>query len=276
MAVLSENTCLIVSTYNWPEALELTLKSILLQSVFPGQVIVADDGSGPETHAVIQKYTAQFPKGILHVWHEDQGFRLAAIRNKAIAACDRDYIIQIDGDIILHQDFVKDHLTFAYPGHLIQGSRVMLGERISQNLLLGKQTSVSIIAVGISRRENGFRSPRLASYFLKRYKNRYPKYYARGANMAFWKKDLVGVNGYNEAFEGWGHEDSDLTLRLLNAGVEKAVLKFVAIVYHLYHPENPSKTTDERNQDILKATLKQKVTWTGNGLDKYLFPDELT
>src|SRR5690606_22490258 len=113
-------------TYNWPQALELTLLSVLKQVQMPGQIIIADDGSGPETMEVIQRYTSQFPRGLLHIWHEDRGFRLAAIRNKAIAACDRDYIIQIDGDIVLHPQFISDHLRFAEPGRLVQGSRVMV------------------------------------------------------------------------------------------------------------------------------------------------------
>lgn len=268
--MVAEDTCLIISTYNWPQALELTLKSILVQTYMPGQVIVADDGSGQETRAMVDRYAPEFPRGLLHIWHEDRGFRLAAIRNKAIAACNKPYIIQVDGDIILHPRFIEDHLAFACPGQLIQGSRVMLGKRISRQLLLKKKIHISMFSPGIKRRENGIRIPAFTRYFVARYRNRFPRYYARGANMAFWKDDLLKVNGYNEAFEGWGHEDSDLTLRLLNAGVKKAVLKFGAIVYHLYHRENPSKEKDLENQKILRETLAQKQIWCGNGLDKYL------
>ena len=270
MAMLAENTCLIVSTYNWPEALELTLKSILRQTQMPGQIIIADDGSREDTRELIDRYSSKFAQGLQHVWHADRGFRLAAIRNKAIAACQKDYIIQIDGDVILHPQFVKDHLDLSSPGRLVQGSRVMLGKRISRKMLQGKKVKISILSPGIKRRENGIRSLALARYFALRYTNRYPRYYARGANMAFWKSDLIQVNGYNEAFEGWGHEDSDLTLRLLTYGVQKAVLKFSAIVYHLYHPENPSKEKDVENQRILAETLQKQTTWTNNGLDKYL------
>lgn len=267
--MLPDNTCLIISTYNWPQALELTLLSVLKQVQMPGQIIIADDGSGPETMEVIQRYTSQFPRGLLHIWHEDRGFRLAAIRNKAIAACDRDYIIQIDGDIVLHPQFISDHLRFAEPGRLVQGSRVMVGKRLSKKLLRNREIRIRLFSGGISRRENGLRIPALARYLLNRYKNKYPVYFARGANMAFWKQDIIAVNGYNEAFEGWGHEDSDLTLRLLNSGVKKAVLKFCAIAYHLYHTENPSKDTEEQNKTILQKALHAKTTWTANGIDKY-------
>src|SRR5690606_39871012 len=97
-----------------------------------------------------------------------------------------------------------------------------------------------------------FRS--LSNYLLNRYKNKYPVYYARGANMSFWKKDIYAVNGYNESYEGWGHEDSDLTLRLMNTGVQKSVIKFAAIVYHLYHPEKKNNQQEERNKEDRKST----------------------
>jgi glycosyltransferase involved in cell wall biosynthesis len=42
-------TTLIITTYNWPVALDLTLKRVARQSVRPDEIIVADDGSGPET-----------------------------------------------------------------------------------------------------------------------------------------------------------------------------------------------------------------------------------
>lgn len=100
---------LIIATYNWPEALELSLMSALNQSQLPNEILVADDGSTEETKQLVEKYKAISKVRLLHVWQEDEGFRLAKIRNRAIAACTGDYVIQVDGDIIMHPDFVKDH-----------------------------------------------------------------------------------------------------------------------------------------------------------------------
>ena len=98
---------LILATYNWKEALELVLMSVMRQSVKPFEVIIADDGSREDTKALIDEYRKKFDIPLIHVWHEDKGFRLSEIRNKAIKQARGNYIIQIDGDTILHKDFVK-------------------------------------------------------------------------------------------------------------------------------------------------------------------------
>ncbi|MBD1420238.1 glycosyltransferase family 2 protein [Sphingobacterium chuzhouense] len=261
---------LIISTYNWPEALELTLLSVLNQTILPEEVIIADDGSTSATKDLIMRMQNLFTVPLIHIWHEDKGFRLAAIRNKAFAKASTPYIVQIDGDIILHAKFIEDHLHIAQPGFLLQGSRVMLGKMYSKSLFEKKSTYINIWSPDIKRRENGFRIPLLSRYLLKKYKNKYPIYYARGANMSFWKQDLIEVNGYNENFEGWGHEDSDLTLRLMNKGVKKMIIKFAAIAYHLFHPEKKEKSHEERNKSILAASVKEKTIWNNFGLEKYL------
>lgn len=268
------NCSLIISTYNWPEALELTLKSVLRQSILPMEVIIADDGSTLATKSLIDRYRPSFPVNLIHIWQEDRGFRLAGIRNKAFAASLGVYLIQIDGDIILHPKFIEDHLHFATPNYLLQGSRVMLGKNRSESLLTKKEIHISMLQSDIKRRENGIRFLPLANYLAPKYRNRYPVYFARGANMSFWRSDVLEVNGYNESFEGWGHEDSDLTLRLLNNGKKKMVLKFSAIAYHLYHPEHTSKEREALNIRLLEVTLKQKICWTDNGISKYLTSDE--
>lgn len=261
---------LIISTYNWPEALELTLLSIQQQTIMPSEIIIADDGSSSPTKEIIDSFNNKFSIPIIHVWHEDNGFRLATIRNKAFSRVSTDYIIQIDGDVILHKRFIEDHLLAAKKGRLLQGSRVLLGPIYSKTLLDRKSAHVNILQADIKRRENGFRSTFLSNYLLTKYKNRYPEYYARGANMSFWLTDIIAVNGYNENFEGWGHEDSDLTLRLINNGVKKSVIKFAAIVYHIYHPEQDKGDLEDKNKRLLENTRQTRVSWTSFGMDKYL------
>ncbi|MCC8153459.1 MAG: glycosyltransferase [Tannerellaceae bacterium] len=113
MNTSSIRTSLIVSTYNRPEALNLCLKSIARQKVLPNEVVIGDDGSKEETRLLIEKFQKDFPVPIKHIWHEDKGFRLAMSRNKAVANCDYEYILEIDGDLILHPLYVSDHLYFA-------------------------------------------------------------------------------------------------------------------------------------------------------------------
>lgn len=114
---------LIISTYNFPKALDICLQSVLQQSVLPDEVLIADDGSREETKKVVEKFQKQLPVPMIHVWHEDNGFRLTVIRNKAIAKASKDYIIQIDGDIILNRHFIKDHKRFARKNSFVSGSR---------------------------------------------------------------------------------------------------------------------------------------------------------
>ena len=109
------STSLIISTYNRSDALELCVKSVLRQSLLPDEIIIADDGSKEETGELIHQLATTSVVPIIHVWHEDLGFRLATIRNKAIVKATKEYIIQIDGDIVLHKDFVKKKLRYIYP-----------------------------------------------------------------------------------------------------------------------------------------------------------------
>src|SRR6056300_334152 len=97
------NTSLIITTYNWPEALELVLLSALRQSVLPNEIIIADDGSTKATERLISKIAGKSPIPIIHSWHEDKGFRLSRSRNLAIAKTSCEYIICTDGDLILHR-----------------------------------------------------------------------------------------------------------------------------------------------------------------------------
>lgn len=137
------STSLIISTYNRSDALELCVKSVLRQSLLPDEIIIADDGSKEDTRELIHQLAASSEVPIIHVWHEDLGFRLASIRNKAIAKASKEYIIQIDGDIVLHKDFVKDHVCFAKKGSFVTGSRVLIGEVLTNQMLAEKMHCIN-------------------------------------------------------------------------------------------------------------------------------------
>src|SRR5690242_8999091 len=128
---INPSVSLIISTYNWPDALELCLQSVQQQRLLPNEVIIADDGSAKETGQVIEKFQKRLLAPLHHIWQADEGFRLGMARNKAIAAASSEYLIQVDGDLVLHPDFVYDHVHAARKGHFIGGSRVLLGEEYS-------------------------------------------------------------------------------------------------------------------------------------------------
>lgn len=261
-------TSLIIATYNWPEALETVLKSAVSQSIQPDEIIIADDGSSQKTTDVIRKFQSENRVPVHHIWHEDKGFRLAEIRNKAIAKSQHDYIIQIDGDVILHRNFVKDHKNLAKKNCFITGSRVLLSPEFSKEILTEKQTKISPFSKGIKNAQNAIYFP-IFNKFVKPENSPLEKMTTRirGCNMSFWRQDLLDINGYDESFVGWGREDSDLVIRLIKKGCYRRKVKFAAVQYHLYHKEN-SKENLEKNHQILEEALKRKGFWTENGIVK--------
>jgi len=261
---------LLISTYNWPEALALVLASVQAQRVLPDEVVIADDGSRTPTRDLIAREARTFPVPLVHVWHEDTGFRLAAIRNRAIAAATGRYLVQIDGDILLHPGFVAAHRAHARPGHWVQGSRALLGEQVSRRLLAGESVALGPFMQDLNHRPNAFHAPWLAP-FVRGPQD--PMTRVRGAHMAFWRDDLVRTNGYDEEIEGWGREDSELATRLDHLGVRRRNLKFAAVAYHLWHPQ-ANFDAIERNHERLLRTRRERLTRAARGLDQYLSPED--
>ncbi len=259
-------TALIIATYNWPSALASCLNSLLLQSCMPDEIIIADDGSNDDTKEIIDRFSSLHKLPIIHVWHEDTGFRLAHIRNKAIANSTSDYIIQIDGDIIMHPDFVKDHIQNAEQNRYLKGSRVLLNEESTAHYLYHHKEQPTYLSSGIVNRLNALRIPFLQQLFFKKISDPFK---IRGCNMSFWRRDFIDVNGYNEDIAGWGREDSELVMRFINRNIFGKTLKFGGIAFHLYHNEN-SKSDLHNNQSILEETISKKLTRCSNGIDKYL------
>ena len=254
-------TTLIISTYNWPEALELVFKSVLQQTVYPSEVIIADDGSGLETQMVIEDFKAQISIPVKHVWHEDNGFRKTIILNEAVKQAVGDYIVQIDGDILLHPKFIEDHLKSASKGYFIKGSRGRLMMNKTKEVLQSKSIIIHPLTKGLASTINATRCPWFSPFF---YGDPRLSRKVKGCNFAFWKEDFIAVNGYNNALEGWGHEDIEIAARLVNNGTKCKHLKMVAVCYHLYHKIN-SRHQEVSNLDIYEKVVKEGIKICNNG-----------
>lgn len=269
-------TSLIISTYNWKKALELVFLSILKQSELPFEVIVADDGSKNDTKELVDYYRKKFPIPLIHIWHKDKGFRLAEIRNKAIKQASGNYIIQIDGDLILHKDFIKDHTHRAKRGYFISGSRVLLGENVSKDILETKRININYFTKNITNKHYTLRLPLLTNILASSSDDIQKVIRSiRGCNMSFWRSDLIRINGYNEEIKGWGREDSEISARLINTGLKKLKLKFSGIQYHIYHPTQ-AKDSLSNNHSILEETIKDKRTFITKGIYKSNSKDRIT
>lgn len=254
---------LLITTYERPDALAAVLGSVGRQTVPPDEVIIGDDGSGPETAEVIRKAIGG---GILavHRWLTHDGFRAGRMRNHAAAAATGDYFIMIDDDILLHRDFVADHLAAAEKGFFVQGSRALLNGETSRLATEGRLHWPGLLTPGVEKRKNLLRSPRLLSALL-----RGPVrglHGIRTCNFALWREDMERVNGFNEDFVGWGREDSEFANRLLNAGVRRRNLRFAALGCHLHHPPRArAKLAD--NDAILAASVDSGAARCERGLN---------
>ena len=261
---------LIISTYNRPFELQCTLESVIRQSQMPDEIVIADDGSNDETSKLIKQYQHKISVPLLHCWHHDDGFRLAAIRNKAVALCSSEYVISIDGDLILHKHFIRDHLRTAEQGCFVQGSRVLLSEELTKQITVkGPCPKLGWLTNGIKNRLNAICIPIISVWLSKKKISADPISGIRGCNLAFWRNNYLAVNGFNEDISGWGREDSELVVRFQNNNIQRKNLKFGGIVNHLFHPER-SRVSLIRNDNILEETIRQKLLRCNNGIDKYL------
>ncbi len=256
----------IVTTYNSPDFLRKVLDSLLVQSRMPDEVIIADDGSGEETAAVVRTFTEKAPFAVHHVWQQNKGFRAARIRNKAILKSSGDYIVLLDGDCVVNRHFVEDHHRLARHGYFIQGKRVLVGRDATASF--DRETANStgeLLKKGLSRRisqvHHLIRFPHDLSIANRNLRG------TKSCNMSFFRRDILAVNGFNEDYIGWGQEDSDLACRFFNMGLAKRVHPFMAICFHLWHPSNKGLTG---NMHLLRAAMSSDAFFCSNGIRKGL------
>lgn len=240
---------LLLAVYNSPEVTRMTLEGYCRQSDPDFTLVIADDGSGPEIKQLVEEYCQRLK--IRHLWQEDQGFRKARILNHAIATSKADYLVFSDNDCIPERHFIADHKRTAQPGYFITGRRVDLGPIPSRELLSGeRQNPESFVWLlrhalkkNLKRGEKGLRPP----YWLHRLWSR-KQIGTLGANMAMWREDLLRVNGFDEDYQGYGMEETDLEWRLMAAGVRRRSILGRGVLFHLYH--TPRSMTPENKRYI--------------------------
>jgi glycosyltransferase involved in cell wall biosynthesis len=258
---------LIVTTYNWKEALDLVFKSISLQTVPPDEVLIADDGSRSDTGELIAAWSKKLNIPVHHVWQEDKGFRAARARNLAIAKASGDYIVFIDGDMVLHPNFIEDHRSAARRGYFMQGVRLLTGPKIAKKLLDEGTTRLDFFAPDVKRRRHTIRNNLLSWLVMQRTHTNQKA--IKTCNQGYWRDDLIKVNGFNEGMVGYSREDNELAERLYNAGVARKNLKFAGLAIHLYHPTR-RQTGVNPNDALFQATIKNRLKWCDAGLSQHL------
>jgi glycosyltransferase involved in cell wall biosynthesis len=255
-----------VITYNWPEALERVLTALAGQSDLPHEVIVTDDGSGPATRELLERIAPDYPVRLVHLWQPDDGARMSRARNRAIAAAQGDYVILLDGDMVAERHFIADHRAFARRGCFAQGSRVLTDAALTRRMLEQPALVPGFFSRGIERRRHTLRMPWLARLYARPHVRRRG---IKSCNMAFWRDDLLRINGFNEAMTGWGREDTELAARAFHAGLQRRDLRFSALATHLHH-RTRKHVVDNPNDRIVDDTRARQLVRCELGLDQHL------
>ena len=245
----------IVLTYNRTDALLAVLRSLARQCHSGHEVLVADDGSNAEQVNLLRQNCPEFKCQVRHVWHPDSGFTASRARNLGAHHATGDYLVFLDGDCVPGSTFVKAHTQLAEKNYFVNGSRVLLSERLTQRVI-NNQIDLLDQSLGfwIKARFKGDSNKLLHLMgwpgSLYRLQSRFRWKGIRSCNLAVWRQDFFAVNGFDETFEGWGHEDADLVLRLSHFGVMRKNGFWATEVYHLWHREQ---------QRGLASTNQQKV-----------------
>ncbi len=253
----SEPVSVVITTYNRSDALLAVLDALQRQTDRSFEVVVADDGSSDLHRRRILESPVARALQVVHVWHPDVGFTASKVRNRGVREATSDYVIFLDGDCVPERDFIARHRALAQPGYFVNGSRVLLSPLLTQRVLDGTEQVDGRSALywlrqrivgGSSKLTGLLRLPDVAwridrSFSLKG---------IRSANMAFWRQDYETIDGFDESFIGWGHEDADVALRLHHAGVVRKNGFCATEVFHLWHQE-ASRNKESHNAQVVRA-----------------------
>ena len=268
----------VISTYNKPHFLERVLRGYSVQTRRDFQVVVADDGSGPETAALIERMRAETNLDILHVWHEDRGFRKTEILNRAIVAAAGDHLLFTDGDCIPRRDLLEVHYRLTQPGRYLAGGYLKLPPDVSaaiaiDDVIEGRFADLTWL------RAHGWRPGRRALRLVR--SRRVAAVFDRltptaahfhGNNASASREALFEVNGF-EGEMGYGGLDRALGYRLENAGIRGRQIRHRAVCMHLHH-DRPYRDIEvvRRNKEILER-IRKSGEWRARQGIAELAPD---
>ncbi len=266
-------TSIIISTYNQPDMLRLVLTALNEQDYKEFEVIVADDGSTEETASMLSELKSSLNYELKHVWHEDKGFRAAAIRNKAVVASKGGYLIFLDGDCVPFPSFLERHMMLKEDGWFVRGNRTMLSEEftrivLKEKLLIHHYSKYTWMMLRIKKRIK--RILPLLHLPIGWYRKNKPIdwFGVKTCNLGVWRKDFELVNGFDERYIGWGREDADLAVRLFNNGIKRKEGIYATCVLHLWHPES-DRIKLEINDALLQEHIKNKTKRAIDGYTKH-------
>lgn len=266
---------IILATYQWPEALALVLSGLLTQTEKSFEVMIADDGSDERTKSTIAEYRARAFFPIEHFWQENKGFRKSRILNQAISAAKGETLIFLDGDCVPQKEFVAQHVALQDGKHYVAGRRVDLSREFTAKLSASRieKGMLNGVASGLfqlwldSLRKTGS-TPFHRAYLVKnpifRRAFRMGKIAdLKGCNFSALREHLLAIDGFDESYEGYGREDTDVEIRLQNLGLQIRSGKNLCLQFHLWH--EPRAFTPA-NEDLLEEVRRTGRTKAKRGL----------
>jgi glycosyltransferase involved in cell wall biosynthesis len=260
----------VVTTYNNPRGLELVLTGLARQTFRDFELLIADDGSGPETAGIIAEFAARASFPVHHVWHPDEGFRKCTICNKAILEARGDYLVFFDGDCIPGRQCLEIHLRSAQRDSYLAGGAVYLDRWLSEHLTPADVASGRLDRPGfwwarVNKRRRLFaRHIPLVRELMNRRVPREPSW--RGGNSSAWAEHMRAVGGFDERFT-YGFEDADFGHRLQALGVHGRSIRYSNPVMHVAHSRpyaNPLQL--ELNRKLYDENRALRLVWTPYGL----------
>lgn len=262
----------VLSTYNQPAWLEKVLWGYAVQQHRGFEIVIADDGSRPETAELISRMRDETGMAIEHVWHQDDGFRKSTILNRGLQAARGDYVLFSDGDCIPRADFLAQHHAAAQPGRFLSGGYYKLPMSISQrisrlDITSGDAFSLSWLrkqGLPVSHRWLRLAAPRSTAGILNKLTTTRPTW--NGNNASGWTADVVGAGGFDQRMR-YGGQDRELGERLENAGIRGKHVRFQTVVLHLDHGRGYANDEDlQRNRRIRRETVASGRVRTDHGL----------
>ena len=264
----------IFTTYNHPKWLEKTLWGFSVQSFRDFEIIIADDGSGDETRAVIESLQAQIDVPIRHLWQEDDGFQKCRIMNKAIVESRGEYLIFTDGDCIPHPDFVRNHVELSAENTLLSGGYFKLPLDLSraitkQDILAGDSTRPGWLlrhGVAFTPKISKLFSHPLVGAILDALTITRATW--NGHSSSTWKKHVIATNGFDERMQ-YGGQDREFGERLVNMGIKSRQVRYRCSCVHLDHGRGYARPESiAKNRAIRKHTRDNRITRTDYGIEK--------
>lgn len=260
---------IILATYQWPEALDMVLSALLTQTEKAFDVMLADDGSDQRTKLVVDRYKPLLR--IEHFWQENKGFRKCRILNHAIRASKGHVLIFLDGDCVPHKEFVAQHIALNDGKHYVAGRRVDLSKKFTEKLspaliqkgiLNGLPKGLFHLFVDSFMKEGS--TPFHRAYMVKN--KMFRKVFGlekvvdmKGCNFSVLRDHMIAIDGFDETYEGYGREDTDVELRLQNLGLKIRSAKNLCLQFHLWHKTRDFTPANEHLLDEVRKTKRIKA-----------------